>query len=201
MTLSEEFGSIDIYLFDQLLRGRITPGMRIFDAGCGYGRNLIYLLRHGYEVFGVDANPGAIAGIRDLTRALAAGLPPGNFRAEPIESTTFSDNSADVVLASAVLHFAENEAHFDAMLSACWRVLKPGGMFFSRLASSIGIEGRIRPIRGRRALLPDGSERFLVDEELLMRLTESLGGVLLDPLKTTVVQNQRAMTTWVLRKQ
>ncbi len=38
MTLSEEFGAIDIYLFDQLLRGRIRPGMRIFDAGCGYGR-------------------------------------------------------------------------------------------------------------------------------------------------------------------
>jgi hypothetical protein len=33
-----------------------------------------------------------------------------------------------------------------------------------------------------------------------MRLTAELGGELLDPLKTTVVQNQRSMTTWVMRK-
>lgn len=200
MELSDQFGAIDIYLFDQLLRGRIRPGMRIFDAGCGYGRNLVYLLREGYEVFGVDADPAAIAGIRELARALAPGLPADNFRVEPIESTSFPDEAADAVLASAVLHFARDEAHFHAMLRECWRVLKTGGIFFCRLASSIGIEGRFRSLGGRRALLPDGSERFLVDEEMLMGLTDSLGGALLDPLKTTVVQNQRAMTTWVVRK-
>jgi hypothetical protein len=48
--------------------------------------------------------------------------------------------------------------------------------------------------------LPDGSERYLVDEALLTELAEQLGGQLADPLKTTVVQNQRSMTTWVLRK-
>ncbi len=162
--------------------------------------HLIYLLRQGYEIFGVDTDSGAVAGIRDLARALAPRLPPDNFRLEAIESTTFPDASADAVLASAVLHFARDEVHFDAMLCACWRILKPGGLFFSRLASSIGMEGQIRSVRGRRALLPDGSERFLVDQELLMQLTATLSGELLDPLKTTLVQNQRAMTTWVLRK-
>ena len=48
--------------------------------------------------------------------------------------------------------------------------------------------------------MPDGSERYLVDEALLCRLTGELGGQLADPLKTTVVQNQRCMTTWVVRK-
>ena len=33
-----------------------------------------------------------------------------------------------------------------------------------------------------------------------MRLTGELGGELMDPLKTTVVQNQRCMTTWIVRK-
>ena len=81
-----------------------------------------------------------------------------------------------------------------------WRILKPGGLFFCRLASSIGIEHLIERRAGRRFLLPDRSERYLVDEALLMHLTEQLGGELLDPIKTTVVQNQRSMTTWVLRK-
>jgi len=55
-------------------------------------------------------------------------------------------------------------------------------------------------VNGRRCLLPDGSQRYLVNEQLLMALTEELGGDLLDPLKTTIVQNQRSMTTWIVRK-
>ncbi len=196
LTLQEQFGPIDIYLFDQLLRGRIAPGMRIFDAGCGSGRNLIYLFREGYELFGVDGDPRAIASVRSL----AENLPAENFRVESIEETSFPDAFADVVLSSAVLHFARNDEHFRAMLKGSWRVLKPGGLFFCRLASTIGMETRMQRLAGRRFLLPDGSERYLVDAELLMELTEELGGRLIDPLKTTVVQDQRCMTTWVVRK-
>lgn len=191
--LQREFGQIDIYLFDQLLRGRIMPGMRIFDAGCGYGRNLVYLLREGYEVFGVDQDPRAIEAVRQLSAA-------ENFRVETVEAMSFPDAFADVVLSSAVLHFARGDEQFHAMLRGTWRVLKPGGLLFCRLASSIGIENQVKSMGGRRFLLPDGSERYLVDEALLMALTRDLGGKLLDPLKTTVVQNQRSMTTWVLRK-
>jgi SAM-dependent methyltransferase len=198
--LQQEFGQIDIYLFDQLLRGRIAPGAIVADVGCGYGRNLIYLLRARFNVFGVDTDARAIAGIRELAAALAPALPAENFRMEAIESMSFPDAFADAVLASAVMHFARDDGHFRDMLAETWRILKPGGLFFCRLASSIGIESRIKPIAGRRCLLPDGSERYLVDEAMLMELTERLGGELIDPLKTTVVQNQRSMTTWVLRK-
>ena len=113
---------------------------------------------------------------------------------------TFFDAFADVVISSAVLHFARDDAHFQAMLDGTWSVLKPGGLLFCRLASSIGIEDQVRQLSGRRFLLPDGSERYLVDEKFLMHLTAELGGQLADPLKTTVVQNQRSMTTWVVRK-
>ena len=198
--LREQFGQIDIYLFDQLLRGRIAPGMRILDAGCGSGRNLVYLLRNGYDVFGVDADAGAIASVRSLAAALAPNLSPDHFRVEAIESMSFDDAVADVVLSNAVLHFARNDEHFEGMLRDMWRVLKPGGVLFCRLASSIGMADRMQPLDGRRCRLPDGSTRYLVDEALLMRLTAELGGEWLDPLKTTVVQDQRCMTTWVIRK-
>jgi tellurite methyltransferase len=198
--LQDQFGAIDIYLFDQILRGNVAPGMRILDAGCGSGRNLVYLLQSGYEVFGADADPSAIEHTRRLAASLAPSLPGANFRAQMLEEMSFPDAFADVVLSSAVLHFARNDAHFTAMLEGCWRVLKPGGLFFCRLASSIGIEQQIQRLAGRRCLLPDGSERYLVDEPLLMTLTSGLGGTLADPLKTTVVQNQRSMTTWVVRK-
>lgn len=202
MNLETEFSGIDIYLFDQLLRGRIRPGDRVFDAGCGAGRNLVYLLRSGYEVFGADADPDAIDEVRALAARLAPALPAGNFRAESLDRLTFPDGFATVVISSAVLHFAPSDEAFDAMLTGSWRVLAPGGLFFCRLASSIGIESRIVPLAdgSRRHLLPDGTERYLVDEGFLLDRTRRLGGALLDPLKTTVVQGQRAMTTWVVRK-
>ena len=106
----------------------------------------------------------------------------------------------DAVISSAVLHFARDEAHFVAMLQEMWRVVAPDGMLFVRLASSIGLESRIGPAAGTRVRLPDGSERFVVDEAMLLHWTRRLGGELLDPIKTTVVQDQRAMTTWVVRK-
>jgi tellurite methyltransferase len=201
MDLHEHFGDIDIYLFDQLLRRRIAPGMRVLDAGCGGGRNLVYLLRSGFEVFAVDADPNAVATVRALASRLAPHLPADNFRVEAIEQISFADASVDVVLSSAVLHFARDDEHFAAMLNGSWEPLKPGGMFFCRLASSIGMERAVKPIAGRRHRLPDGSERYLVDAELLTSLTRKLGGELLDPLKTTVVQDLRCMTTWVVRKE
>ena len=200
LPLQEQFGPIDIYLFDQLLKGRIQPEMTILDAGCGGGRNLVYLLREGYEILAADADSEALSSVRALARMLNPSLPDSNFRAEPMERMSFDDASADVVICSAVLHFARDDAQFDAMLQGCWRVLKPDGLFFCRLASSIGMERQVQQIHGRRYKLPDGSQRYLVDEELLMSATERLGAVLADPIKTTVVQNQRAMTTWVLRK-
>jgi len=198
--LQAHFGEIDIYLFDQLLRGRLAPGMRVLDVGCGSGRNLVYLLQAGYEVFGLDPDATSIQAVRQLAARLAPHLPPDNFRLEAIERSSFPDAFADVALSNAVLHFARDDAQFTEMLRATWRVLRRGGLLFCRLASSIGMEQAGTPIAGRRHRLPDGTERYLVDEPLLMHLTRELEGELVDPLKTTVVQSQRCMTTWVVRK-
>jgi tellurite methyltransferase len=199
-SLAEQFGAIDIYLFDQLLRGQITKGHRILDAGCGGGRNLVYLLREGFDVWATDADPAAVASVRALAARLAPHLPADRVSVAPVERLLFDDASMDVVISSAVLHFARDHAQFDAMVREMWRVLAPGGMLFCRLASSIGMAERMRPLGEGRFRLPDGSDRYLVDEGQLLELTSRLGGVLLDPLKTSVVQDQRCMTTWVVEK-
>ncbi len=198
MDIQEQFGQIDIYVFDQILRGNIEPGMCVLDAGCGYGRNLVHLLRQGCQVFALDADAEAVGHVRKLSASLQTGLPPQNFQAGPIEQMPVPDGLADVVLCNAVLHFARDEQHFRAMLAELWRVLKPGGMLFCRLGSRIGMD--FERIRGNIFRIPDGSNWFLVDEEMLLDLTEELDAVLLDPLKTTIVQDHRCMTTWVLRK-
>ncbi|HEY4148230.1 MAG TPA: class I SAM-dependent methyltransferase [Chitinophagaceae bacterium] len=198
-TLQQTYGNIDIYLFDQLLKGRFDNAKKVLDAGCGNGRNLFYFLRNGYEVFGIDPNPRAIEAVIELSAMLAPGNPRENFMVCSAENLPYGDATFDLIICSAVLHFAKNSQHFDDMLQAMFRVLKPGGYFFARLASDIGIETLVKPLGNDRYLLPDGSERFLVNEQTLLKYTSTLG-VLYEPLKTTNVQNSRCMTTWCVQK-
>jgi tellurite methyltransferase len=196
--VQELFGEIDIYVFDQILRGNITPGMRIVDAGCGYGRNLVYLLRENAEIFAIDANPKAVEHVRQLSKSLNSGLSDENFQVGRVEQMPFPAAFGDVVLCNSVLHFARNEAQFLAMFADLWRVLRPGGLLFCRLASRIGMD--FEPMGNGLYAMPGGQSWYLVDEQKLMALTASMKGSLVDPLKTTIVQNHRCMTTWVLRK-
>jgi SAM-dependent methyltransferase len=198
MGLDELFGQIDIYVFDQVLRGNIAAPMTVLDAGCGYGRNLVHLLREGCEVFALDANPEGVEHVRKLAALLAPSLPAENFRVGTIETMPFPDGFADVVICNSVLHFARDGEHFLAMLRELWRCVKPGGMFFARLGSRIGME--FPRVHGNIYRIGDGSEWFLVDEHELMKMTDEMDALMVDPLKTTIVQDHRCMTTWVLRK-
>lgn len=198
LSVQEQFGHIDIYVFDQILRGNIAAPMRVLDAGCGYGRNLVHLLREGCEVYALDADPAGVEYVRELSTALGTGLPAANFQVGFLDHMPFPDGYTDVVLCNSVLHFARDEEHFKAMLTEMWRVLRPGGLFFCRLGSRVGMD--FERVRGCVFVIGDGSEWFLVDEEMLLEFTENLDAILADPIKTTVVQDFRCMTTWVLRK-
>jgi tellurite methyltransferase len=198
LSIQEQFGQIDIYVFDQILRGNITSDLRVLDAGCGYGRNLVHLLREGCEIFALDADPDAVEHVRQLSASLMTRLPVENFQVGSIEAMPFPDGFVDVVICNSVLHFSRDDRHFRNMLAELWRVLRPGGMLFCRLGSRIGMD--FERLRDNLFVVGDGSEWYLVDEEMLLELTEEMNGVLADPLKTTVVQDYRCMTTWVLRK-
>lgn len=193
------FGEIDIYLFDQLLRGRFDRRRRVLDAGCGDGRNLVYFLRSGFSCHAADIDPASVAAVRRMAAQLAPALPDDHFRVAALDGLPWSAGSMDAVICSAVLHFANDLDHFGRMVDELWRVLAADGLLFVRLASNIGIE-RLVGSAGRRVRLPDGSDRFVVDEALLLECTRRLGGRLLDPLKTTNVQQQRCMTTWCLTR-
>jgi tellurite methyltransferase len=198
--LQQLVGNIDIYLFDQLLKGTYDNCYKVLDAGCGSGRNLVYFLRNGYEVYGIDPNAQAIETVKERSRNLAPANPLQNFSINAAENLPFDDEYFDLVISSAVLHFAKNKEHFDVMLHSMWRVLKPGGYFFARLASDSGIETMVQSLGNGRYLLPDGTERFLVNERVLLDYTKQLSGRMHEPIKTTNVQNLRCMTTWCMQK-
>lgn len=199
-SLRAQFGDIDIYLFDQLLKGRIQKGMQLLDAGCGAGRNIAYLMQAGVQVYGVDISTEAIEQTRRLASEMAPTLPARNFVATDLDALPFENEKFDVVLCSAVLHFARSEEHFKGIVQELWRVLKPGGMLFARFSTTIGLESKLQQIEDRFYRMPHGPLWFLTDEELIVALERELGMARLEPLKTVLVEQERTMTTWVVRK-
>ena len=194
------FGDIDVYLFDLLLKGKVKLPLRLLDAGCGTGRNLPYFFRAGCDVHAVDEDADALNHVREMAAELAPGLPPDRFRVEKIESMSFPAAAFGLVICSAVLHFAEDEDHFQRMLDGLWRATAPGGLLFMRLSSTIGVEGRVERLESGKHRLPTGGEWFLASEAKILLATRRLGGEMADPLRSVNVQNLRSMTTWVLRK-
>jgi tellurite methyltransferase len=206
------FGDIDLYLFDQILKGRLKPPLRMLDAGCGTGRNLPYFFRTGFDVYACDSDADALDHVREMAAEMVpeaspgpealrkSALPDDRFRVEKIESMTYPDSHFGLVLCNAVLHFAEDEEHFQRMLDGLWRVTAPGGMLFMRLSSTIGIENRVTRAESGRYVMPTGGEWFLVNEAKLLLATQRLGAEQVEPLRSVNVQNLRCMTTWILRK-
>lgn len=193
------FAGVDVYLLDLLLRGRVGPSARVLDAGCGAGRNLTPFLRSGCDVHAFDASQEAVGRARERFAALAPHLPPGRARVATIEDLQPSGDF-DLVLAVAVLHFARDAAHFDALVARLWGAVAPGGLLYTRLAARTGVEDVLTPLGGGRYRQGDGDERFVIDPADLPARTTALGGVLAEPLKTVVVHGKRAMTTWVIER-
>ncbi|MFT7465593.1 MAG: tellurite methyltransferase [Pseudohongiellaceae bacterium] len=214
--LAEQLGlprwlaSTDIYLVDQIVRGKLDRYTRVLDGGCGAGRNMIGLAKAGLSVRAVDRDQALVLKAREALAAAGCRVGPGSVSQANVDALPFDDASFDLVICSAVLHFAQDVAHFDKMVCELWRVLAPGGLLFTRLASSIGIEGRLKaPGKAtgpstddpcRRYRLPDGTDRFLVDEAKLLATTAHWNAELADPIKTTNVQGKRCMTTWCVGK-
>ena len=198
--LNKLLGNIDIYLLDQILKNRFNKSMRILDAGCGEGRNLIYFLNQGYNVYGLDNNPDAIRMLQFVSRSVAPNFPQTQFMTADLEAIPFEDKYFDWVISSAVLHFAKDQANFEVMFSQLCRVLKKGGTLFVRMTSNRGLENEVVALDNGQYQLPDGSLRFLLDQTMLDQLIQQYQLTYLEPIKYVVVENQRTMATLVLRK-
>ena len=180
--LREEFGEIDVYLFDQLLRSRIVSGMNVLDAGCGAGRNLVFLMRAGFDVWGVDESPmrlRACASSRDLLRRGSRPIGSASSLSRRCRWTTAPWMSSSRVR-SSTSRATKNTG--TPWCTRMWRVLAPGGILFARLATTVG-QTRLEPLGAGRYIMPDGATRFLVTHERLIEVTTVLGGSLLDPLR------------------
>jgi ubiquinone/menaquinone biosynthesis C-methylase UbiE len=189
-------GNTDIYLLDQIMKGRYAPSDKILDAGAGGGRNLHWFVQEGFSVFGTDRNPEAV----DVLRQNYPAVPDRCFQVAAVEDLPFPDAFFQHVICSAVLHFAENELHFEQMFGEMIRVLSPGGSLFIRVTTDVGLEGKITPLGHGRFYLPDGTDRFLLTRKTLDNILQQHGLSLLEPFKTVLVEDVRSMAVVVVGK-
>ncbi len=105
--------------------GRLEPGERVLDLGCGAGTDsLVAAQMVGPEgrVTGIDMTPQMLA----KARAAAAELGAGNveFVDGEVERLPFDDASFDVVISNGVIDLIPDK---DAVFGEIFRVLAPGG--------------------------------------------------------------------------
>ncbi len=198
--LNAQLGNIDIYLLDQLLKGRFEGKSKVLDVGCGEGRNLVYFAREGFDVYGFDKNPSALQMLQYVFKGINPAfderkLIEGDATKLPLPTAYF-----DVVISSAVLHFSESEDTFRSQIAELFRVLAPEGVLFIRMTSHIGLPEVIEDLGNGRFLIPDGSLRFLLTRDLIAEIEDSYSWQLIEPVKTTVVDDIRSMTTLVFQK-
>lgn len=187
-------GQTDIYLLDQIMKGRYSPADVILDAGAGGGRNLHWFVQQNFRVFGTDRDPAAVEALKQNY----PGLPSDRFQVASVESLPFADAFFDHVISSAVLHFAMDEQHFEQMFGEMIRVLKPGGSLFIRATTDEGLSGKITALGQGRFYLPDGTERFLLTRKMLAQLVLKHQLHLLEPFKTVLVEELRSMSVVVV---
>ncbi len=191
-----DISNTDIYLLDQIMKGRYQKGDVLLDAGCGGGRNLPYFILNNISLFGIDNNAESITALKEKY----PHLPGATFQQAPLERIPFEASYFNHVICSAVLHFARGTDHFFSMFSELVRVLAPGGSLFIRMTSNIGIEKKVGLISDGVYHIPDGSERFLLTRSLLKKMVSQHPLQLLEPLKTVNVSDQRCMSTLVFQK-
>ncbi|MCB0531053.1 MAG: class I SAM-dependent methyltransferase [Lewinellaceae bacterium] len=195
-TIHQLVGNTDIYLLDQILKGRYSTSDRILDAGAGGGRNLHWFVQNGNPVYGVDQNAEAVA----LLKQHYPSVPKGHFLEAGLENLPFDPDFFDHIICCAVLHFANDPEHFNAMFAELIRVLKPGGTVFIRVATDVGVAEKMQFLGQGRFHMPDGTDRFLLTRPMLDRCIKTHQLLLLEPFKAVNVDNQRCMAAIVLQK-
>jgi tellurite methyltransferase len=190
-------GNTDIYLLDQIMKGRYTLPAAVLDAGAGGGRNLHWFVQQGFEVYGTDQNPEAIEALKQNY----PGVPEGRFLMAKVESMPFPEAHFQHIICCAVLHFAESHQHFEQLFGELIRVLKPGGSLFIRVATDMGMTQPMTPLGDGRFQLPDGTDRYLLTRSMLETRMQRHQLRYLEPFKTVLVDELRSMAVLVLGKE
>lgn len=186
--------NIDLYLLDQFLKGRLKVDDKILDAGCGSGRNIKLLINEGFSVFGIDVNAAVIDELKANYPELQENF--ANSSIEKFDST----EKFDFIICNAVLHFAKNHEEFDRLFNKLISLLNDNCTLFVRMTTDIGVKDLLTENNNGVYNLPDKTTRYLITNDKINSLLLAHSLVLIEPIKTVVVDGKRSMATLVFKK-
>lgn len=102
---------------------------KFLDFGCGIGSSTFAIARLGYPVVGVELIRDALKMGRMLSEAYGVTDSVKFVETEKTYELPFQDCEFDAVMASGVFEHIKPEERKKHLLE-CWRVLKPGGVFY-----------------------------------------------------------------------
>lgn len=187
--LNRELGNIDLFLLDQILKGRFEQAARILEVGCGEGRNLTYFIRNGYDVWGIDHHPTALQMLRMIGHSLHTNFDKEKFIEAKITEIPFPPQSFDAIICSAVLHFSPSEEAFFAAWDEMMKVLRKDGFLFISMYSSIPFPGKTQ------------SDFFLLTETLYRTVLQRYKLQEIEPTRTVVTGDAQAIAYLILKKE
>ena len=98
----------------------------ILDLGCGFGKNAVVIEEHGFDTYGLDVAPQAVARCRRLVRN------PERFVVGTATALPWSDGTFDRLLDVGCIHCVAPDS-VDEVVREIERVLVPGGVLISRI--------------------------------------------------------------------
>lgn len=119
-TIQQELEACDIEKSPrEMFRLYLSKSDKIIDAGCGFGKWVIYLHRLGYNITGIDSSKLAITKLREFDSTLQVEL-------GDIQNIPYPDNYFDAYISIGVVeHFEEGPKK---ALKEAYRLVKPGGL-------------------------------------------------------------------------
>jgi SAM-dependent methyltransferase len=108
---------------------RATP---VLDVGCGAGRHLLWLERHGFAAYGTDLAPNGLARTRDLLRHEGGSV---RVALADMRELPFADGSFGAVIAHHVLYHGVT-ADVRRAIAEAGRVLRDEGVLVGTLLST-----------------------------------------------------------------
>jgi SAM-dependent methyltransferase len=107
---------------------------RVLDLGCGSGRHLVYLSKHGFDVYGIDIAEHGIKLSKEWLRkeGLKANLKIGDI----YKKLPYEDNFFDAIISIRTLHHNKIEK-IRKLIKELESVLKPGGMIFITVSKKL----------------------------------------------------------------
>ena len=112
-----------------LRNGRAPTSGRVLEIGCGAGNLTIWLAQRGFEAYGIDISPAAIAWANE--NAMAAGVACSFTLGSVLDGDAFPTAKMEFVLDGHLLHCIvgrDRRRLFQNVLNA----LTPGGYFLVR---------------------------------------------------------------------